>query len=196
MSLGDILSRVRTDADAEASAVRQDALREFLEAEETHRKVVEEAYSRELDRLRARMLDHRKRMEFHIRREAGKRILNARRTLIDDSIDGAVQKLAASGDKVYMVLIDALIGSCDLPGEVEVIISEADQSRITTDYLKKRSTKERKLTLSGERHGATGGVIFRSGKVSQNATFSMIAKLAHEEMVMRLAPMVPVEGGD
>jgi vacuolar-type H+-ATPase subunit E/Vma4 len=196
MSLEDILSRIRTDADAEAEAVRQDALREYREAEEIQGKVVAEKFSRELERLRVRILDHRKRMEFHIRRESGRQLLNARRSIMDNAIDDAVRKLAASDDKEYLLLVDSLIRSCGLEGAVEVIISEADQGRITADYLRKRSTKERKFTLSGERHNGTGGVIFRSGRVSENATFSMIAELAHEEMVMRLAPMVPVEGGD
>jgi vacuolar-type H+-ATPase subunit E/Vma4 len=196
MSLEDILSRIRTDADTEAEAIRQDALREYREAEEIHGKVVEERFARELERLRTRILDHRKRMEFHNRRESARQLLNARRAIMDTAIADAVRKLAAADDKEYLALIDSLIGSCSLEGAVEVIISEADQRRITADYLKKRSTKERKLTLSGERHGGTGGVIFRSGRVSENATFSMIAELAHEDMVMRLAPMVPVKDGD
>jgi vacuolar-type H+-ATPase subunit E/Vma4 len=196
MSLEDILSRIRTDADAEAESVRQEALKEYREAEETHRRIVEEKFALELERLRIRILDHRKRMEFHSRRESGRQLLNARRSIMDSAIADAVRKLAASPDKEYLVLIDSLIGSCGFEGAVEVIISEADQSRITAEYLKKRSTKERKFTLSEERHVGTGGVVFRSGRVSENATFSMIAELAHEEMVMMLAPMVPVEGGD
>jgi vacuolar-type H+-ATPase subunit E/Vma4 len=196
MSLEDILSRIGTDADAEAETVRQDALKEYREAEETHRRIVEEKFALELERLRIRILDHRKRMEFHCRRESGRQILNARRSILDSAITDAVSRLAASPDKEYLALIDSLIGACGLEGTVEVITSEADQSRITAEYLKKRSTKERKLILSGERHSGTGGVIFRSDRVSENATFSMIAELAHEEMIMKLAPMVPVEGGD
>lgn len=196
MSLEDILSRIRTDADTEAERIRGEALRECREAEETQGRVVEEQFTRELERLRLRVLDHRKRMEFHIRREAGRRLLNARRTLLDDAIAGAVRKLTEAGDREYLELIGALIRSCDLEGEVEVIIHAGDEHRITPEFLKKLSTKKRKLVLSAERHGQTGGVILRSGRVSQNATFSMIADLFHEEMVMRLAPQVPVENGD
>lgn len=196
MSLEAIISRVRTDAEAEAEAIRQDALRELQEAEAGHRATVEEKYTRELERLRDRILDRRKRMEFHIRRESDRELLNARRALMDRAINEAVGKLAALADAEYMKLIDALIGACDLEGDVEVIIADSDLKRITPDYLKKRSTKGMRLSLAEERHGDIGGVVFRSGKISQNATFSMISSLAHEEMIMKLAPLVPLDTGD
>ena len=196
MSLEAIISRVRTDAEAEAEAIRQDAQRELREAEEAHRKRVEEKYARELERLRGRILDRRKRMEFHITRESDRELLNARRALMDRAINEAVEKLTSLDDAEYMKLIDALIEACDLEGNVEVMIAETDSKRITAEYLKERSTREMKLALAEERHGDVGGVVFRSDKISQNATFSMIASLAHEEMIMKLAPLVPVDTGD
>jgi len=196
MSLEDIISRIRTDAETEAEAIREKAAAERQETERTHARQVEEQYAKELERLKSRMLDHRRRMEFHIRREAGRRLLGARRSLIDGAITGAAGKLAALGEAGYLELVDALIAACTLTGEVEVLIAETDSRRITADYLGKRSTKERRLSLSKERHEAAGGVIFRSGRVSENATFPMIAKLAHEDLVMRLSPRVPVEGTD
>jgi len=139
------------------------------------------------------MMDLRKRKEFHVRMESTRKLMNARRSLMDQAITRAVEELSALEDGEYLRLIDGLLGGCGLEGEVSVVISPTDGKRITAAYLKKRSNDRVKFVLAKENHSAIGGIILRSGKISQNATFSMIADLAHEEMIMKLASAVPLE---
>ena len=193
MSLESIIARILQDAEQEAGIIRKDAEEECRRAEAEHGKKTEELYTRELERLKTRMMDLRKRRDFHVKMEASRKLKNARRTLMDQAISKAVENLVTLGDKEYLLLIDALLGRCGFDGEVFVIISPADEKRITSAYLKSRSDKKVKFTLSDERHTAAGGVILRSGSISQNATFSMIADLVHEEMIMKLASTVPLE---
>ena len=193
MSLESIIARILQDAEQEAGTIRKEAEEESSRAEAEHGKKTEEQYTRELERLKTRMMDRRKRRDFHVRMEASRKVKNARRTLMDQAISKAVENLAALDDKEYLLLIDALLGGCGFDGEVSVVISPSDEKRITAAYLKSRSDKKVKFTLSDERHTAAGGVIRRSGRISQNASFSMIADLAHEEMIMKLASTVPLE---
>ncbi len=193
MSLEAIVKKILQDAEHEAAAIRDEAEAESRKAESEHTRTIEEQYSRELERLKTRMMDLRKRKEFHVRMEASRKLMNARRSLMDKAIAMAVENLSSLGDEEYLGLIDGLLSGCGLSGEVSVVISPADGKRITAAYLKKRSDSKVKFVLAEESHSATGGIILRSGKISQNATFSMIADLAHEEMIMKLASAVPLE---
>ena len=112
---------------------------------------------------------------------------------MDDAIGKAAGNLAETGDDDYLEMISSLVRGCNLNGKVEVIISSTDESRITSLFLSKHSENGREFILSDERHDEAGGVIFKSGRISQNGTFPMIAELAHEDMVMMLSDLIPLE---
>lgn len=193
MSLQAILSKIQEDAERKATAILEAAEKEKERTLEEHRARMEEEFSREADKVRSRMDESRKRKEYHVRREAARKLMNARRSMMDRAVDRAVESLASSEDTEYLKLISSLLKGCDLRGEVQVLIWEEDAGRITQEFLKKHSTEERTFSLAGQRHSKKGGVIFRSGDISQNGTFPMIAELAHEELVMKLSELVPLE---
>ncbi len=193
MSLEAILSKIEADANKEASIIRVEAEREKEKAKEKQTKELEEKRKRDLERINTRVQDMQKRKEYHVQREAVRRLMNARRTLMDKAIRKAVINLSSESSENYLEMISSLLDNCDIEGEVEVLISSADESRITAKFLEKHSTDSRKYILSDNRHKETGGIIFRAGRISQNGTFPMIAELIHEKLVMELSQIIPLE---
>lgn len=193
MSLEAIITKIQKDAELEAAAILEAAEDEKRMSLEKHASGLEEDFRRETDRIRSRVKESRKKKEFHVRREAARKLMNARRTMMDRAIDRAVDSLADADDEVYLKLISSLLLGCDLRGDIQVVISRRDEKRITGAFLDKHSGRDRKFVLSDERHDLRGGIIFRSGDISQNGTFPMIAELAHEELIMELSGLVPLE---
>lgn len=193
MSLEAILLKIEKDAEDKARAIMEAAEKERDSALDEHASRLEGDFQRQSDRIRARIDESMRKREYHVRKEATRKLLNARRSMMDRAIVLAVADLAGSDDGKYLKMISSLLEGCDLKGDVEVVISEADSSRITPDFLRKHSGNGKKFVLSSERHGEDGGVIFKSGKIRQNGTFRMIAELAHEEIVMKLSEIVPME---
>jgi vacuolar-type H+-ATPase subunit E/Vma4 len=193
MSLEAILSKIEKDAEQRAGAILEKAEDERRKALEEHETRLKEEFGREAEKIRSRVDESLKKKGFHVRRAAARKLMNARRSMMDRAVDQAVENISAYGDEKYLALISALLRGCDLKGEVQVIISPADEHRITAEFLGEHSGKDRMFALSRERHGEKGGVILRSGDISQNGTFPLIAELAHEELVMELSGLIPLE---
>lgn len=193
MSLEAILSKIKKDAHKEADIIRGEAEREKEKEREKQAGEIEEKRRKDLDRIKARIQDMQKRKEYHVQRESVRQLMNARRTLMDEAIRKAVENLSSESSEKYLEMIAALLDNCDIEGEVEVLISSADESRVTDKFLEKHSTDSRKYILSDNRHNETGGIILRAGRISQNGTFPMIAELIHEKLVMELSEIIPLE---
>ncbi len=193
MSLEAILSKIEGEARQKAEAILEAAEKEKKTALQANAEELDENHGREVEKIRSGIEEERKRKEFHVRRESARKMMNARRTMMDDAIVKASGNLVSAGDSEYLEMISSLLAGCDLKGKVEVVISSKDESRITSGYLKKHSGKDREFVLSAERHDETGGVIFKTGKISQNGTFPMIAELVHEDIVMMLTDLIPLQ---
>lgn len=194
MSLEAIEKKIREDGRAEAERIVAEAEKERSEALEEKKAEAKARLQREHKRLKQRMSSRRKRLEAHERRQAEQRVQNARRNMIDDAVDTAVDRLAALKGDEYRALVAALLDGCGLEGEVEVLVAP-DSEGIDQAFLDEHSTDARKFVLSEDEHQGRGGVVFRCGKVSQNATFDMIADLAHNSLVMELSSKIPLESG-
>ena len=153
---------------------------------------LEEQQARDMKKQKFEMEDLRNRLEEHARRETRKKLQNRRRQLIDGAIGHAVSALAAAPDSRYLELIRKVISGCGAEGRIEVMISPGDTDRITQTFLESCSDAQRQYVLSDLRHDHEGGVILVSDRISYNGTFSMIAELAHEELVMKLSSIVPL----
>lgn len=188
MALEDILSRIRRDAEEKASTILREGEREKREALDAYRRELEAFFSREMKKLEQKSREREERMSFHVRREAEREVASARRALMDEAIEAAVRKLSNMGDREYLDAVAGLIEHCGLEGDVDVVISKGDEGRVTQAFLDGLPGRGMKLRLSDERHGLEkGGVILRGDGVSVNATFAMITRLAHEELVMALS---------
>lgn len=193
MSLEAILLKIKGEARQKAEEIIETAEKEKNAALKMHSDELEAKHGRNVEKIKSGIEEEKKRKEYHVRREAARKLMNARRAMMDEAIGKAVKNLASTGDSQYLKMISSLLEGCDLKGKVEVIISSPDESRITSEYLRKHSKIGQEFVLSEEKHNYIGGVIFKAGKISQNGTFPMIAELAHEDMVMMLTELVPLE---
>ncbi len=195
MSLDNIAGRIREDAAAEAASLAAAAESERRSALDGARKRLEEEFARALEKISRDSSDLEARLRFHAVREAGRMVENARRTLLDRSISLAVERLAGLPDDEYRSLVSSILASCRMQGDIEVRISPTDESRITPDLLDRASSPGRSFHLSPLRHNGRGGVVMTSGGVSLNATFSMLASLERERIVMELSPLLSGHDG-
>lgn len=195
MSLEAIEKKIREDGKAEAERIEAEAEKERRKRLEEEKQKLESKLAHRQKRLKQRMEDRRRRLAAHERRGAEQRIQNARRALLDEAIDTAVERLASLDDEEYRKLLVHLLDTCTLAGEVEVLAAEADRERVTAEFLQEHSTDDRSFVLADESHSGRGGLVFRSGKISQNATFDMITGLAHDDLVMQLSAEIPLESG-
>lgn len=191
MSLEAIRQKIIQDAETEAERLLSLARHERKAAlEETRARLTARA-EKDRARLLETLREKKARMRDNALRTEERSLLNTRRSLMDEALDLAVDDLVASRE--YADLMASFMKRCDLVGEVEVIISENDRERITQSFLDSLSSPGVRFRLSAERHSSRGGVILRSGKVSQNATLDMVASLVHEELVMELSRLLPLE---
>lgn len=191
MSLEAIRQKIMEDAETEAEKLLSRARAEKKAAlEETRARLAVRA-EKDRARLLENLRERKARMRDNALRTEERNLLHARRSLMDDALNRAVDDLVASHD--YLDLIASFLRQCDLKGEVEVIISGNDRDRITQAFLDSHSSREMVFRLSTENHSSRGGVILRSGKVSQNATLDMVASLVHEELVMEMSSLLPLE---
>ncbi len=192
MALEAILEKIKRDAEKEAESIVTSAKSEQEKKTSAKKKELDAEHRKNIEKMELQMKELKKKKMFHVQAEAEKQILNARSTMINDAIDKAVDKLINSDDGSYLELIGSLLDSCTFTGMVEVLISQGDAGRITVGYLSGKGSDDRQFVLSDERHAGKGGIVMRSGKISQNATISMIAELAHEDIVMNLAPLIDI----
>lgn len=191
MSLEAIRQKIIKDAETEAERLLSQARHERKAAlEETRARLTVRA-EKDRGRLLENLRERKARMRENALRTEERSLLNTRRSLIDDALNRAVEDLVASRE--YTELIASFLKNCDFTGEVEVIISGNDRERITQSFLDSHSSSALSFRLSPESHSSSGGVILRSGKVSQNATLDMVASLVHEELVMELSQLLPLE---
>ncbi|MBD3277940.1 MAG: hypothetical protein GF388_06555 [Candidatus Aegiribacteria sp.] len=194
MSLEAILEKIQQDALEETRNLRNEAESEKKEALKEHADELRDSFGSEAEKIRRRIDEAHGRKEYHVRKEAERTLMNARRELIDRALEKAVDNLASSSDEDYLEMVSSLLKNCGLKGEIQVIISPSDQSRITKEFLKEHSGDGREFVLSEDRlDSSRGGVVFRSGKISENGTFPMIAELVHEDLVMKLSKTVPIK---
>jgi len=192
MSLDAILAKVEKDAQEKAGRIINEAGEEREKALHQVKSRIKESHHRDVERIRGKVESRSRRMKQHMQREMEKALLSHRRRLVDRAIEEAVKEIAKAPD--YLEIIRTLLGGCDLQGEVEVITAAEDKQKITEAFLGKASTGKTVFVLSEENHNDHGGIIMRSGKISLNATLSMIAELNHDSMVMELSRLLPLEG--
>ena len=190
MSVHAIVARIEADSVAEAEAMLAAARQEEEKALAAAAAELKEEERRERERAQARLKELRLRLELHARRESERAVEHARRRLIDQAVAGAVEQLAGLSDDEYRRLIAAILERSTLSGRVKVVVAERDRERLTDEFLAGCSVGERTFELAQEHHQDPGGVLLRSGRVAENATLTMWARLLHEELAMELAALL------
>jgi len=86
MSLEAILLKIQGEASKKAEAVIKSADQKKTEALKKHAQELETRHTRDIEKVKTGIAEELRRKEYHVRREAARQILNARRALMDKSI--------------------------------------------------------------------------------------------------------------
>lgn len=125
-----------------------------------------------------------------------KEILAEKQQAIQDSYQGALQKLYQMPDKSYREIIKKMLIASYDPEITEVIFSEKDSQRINQGFidlvnkdLHDQGQKEQ-LHLSRERRVIAGGFILKSDRVEIDNSFPSVLKYQESELESEVARML------
>ena len=185
----DMIARILADAEAEGARIEEQArnkagalLQEAGEqAEESKRRAAEEApaVNAWLTGLGTAPLEQPVRAAELIRRNI---LLEKRRGLIADVLDGTVRALAALPDETYLPLLLRLSEAAARTGEGVLRLNARDLSRPGTAALSRDLGGGRSIRLSEEPAAIDGGVLLEYGELEMNSSFSALLEEKRERL--------------
>ncbi len=182
MALADIKKRIETDAKNEAEKILEKAekqAKEIREKAQEEIKKTQEEYDRKLEKEKPEIFERRK---IVARLDVQKMELGARRKLIDQVFDSAVEKLQKMEDAEYEQFISKLLKKALSEGKGTVIPGK-EEKLITKEWLRKFNEENKTdIELSKESSPAKGGFIYRVGDVDINCTFGVLLDNLREEL--------------
>jgi V/A-type H+-transporting ATPase subunit E len=182
-----ILAEARQEAEkilSEAQSKAQ-ARRQALEKEL-------EAFRQETETLaRQAAEDKQARMLAAARMELQKRILAAKRELLEEAYEKARTRINTLPDGPYLELMGRLIRQAVVTGDEEVVVGK-NERRISHDFLKQINQKlgpgfQGNLRLAPDRADIDGGFILRRGKVQVNCSTAVLIEQIREQTEMEVA---------
>lgn len=178
MAVEPITEKILSDARREAERIR----REYgAKAQATLEQAKKEAAMREateLERLKIELEREYNRILALARVEAKKRLLAAKRSIIDRVFKAAEEEIL--NDEEYPKLLKGIIDRHGEKGN-EILLSELDRKRL-------------KLPELGGPAPIRGGVIIRSGRIEKNFSLDAIIESLKDELTVKLAELL-FEGG-
>lgn len=178
----DMIARILADAEAEGARIEEQArskaaalLQEAEEqAGESKRRAGEEAAKQAEDVVRSA-----KSAAELIRRNS---LLEKRRQLIADALNGTVRDLAALPDEAYMSLLLRLSETAARKGEGVLRLNARDLARQGTETLSRDLGDGRVIRLSEEPAAIDGGFLLEYGELEMNSSFSALVEEKRERL--------------
>ena len=178
----DMIARILADAEAEGARIEEQArskaaalLQEAEEqAGESKRRAGEEAAKQAEDVVRSA-----KSAAELVRRNS---LLEKRRQLIADALNGTVRDLAALPDEAYMSLLLRLSETAARKGEGVLRLNARDLARQGTETLSRDLGEGRVIRLSEEPAAIDGGFLLEYGELEMNSSFSALVEEKRERL--------------
>jgi V/A-type H+-transporting ATPase subunit E len=182
MALTDIKKRIEADAKKESEEILDKAKKRVEEirkhtADETGK--LKQEYERKLEKEKPEIFERRK---IVARLDVQKMKLGARRKLIDQVFDKALEKLQQMDASEYEKFIKSLLQQASEEGE-GIIVPGREEKVLTTDWLKKFNDENgTRIELSENRLKTRGGFIYRKGNIDINCSFKMLLDSLREDL--------------
>jgi len=183
MALADIKKRIEADAKKESEEILDKAKKQVEEirknTEDETRKLKKE-YDRKLEKEKPEIFERRK---IVARLDVQKMKLGARRKLIDQVFDKALERLQQMDASDYEKFIKSLLQQASEEGD-GVVIPGREEKVLTADWLKKFNEENGTgIELSEEDPLQTrGGFIYRMGNIDINCSFGMLLDSLREDL--------------
>lgn len=182
MSLADIKTKIETDARKEADEILEKARSQaesiLTEADSTVDKIQQE-YGERLEKDRPEIL---RRRNIVAQLDIKKLKLEAQRTLIETSFEGATRILKQLPADKYSAFAETLLKGAISTGKESLLVGRKEQviDQSWLDSFNKREGKT--LTLSREKANTEAGFVVRNGRVDINCSFDMLINWVREEL--------------
>lgn len=190
MAIGDIITRIGSDAERESDeavkAAEQEAERLIAEA----RTEAAEAGRRTIESARARAAADADTVRANARLAARDRVLALKRELLADALGRVEERLAALPDDRYAAFLASAIASSARSGDT-VRLAPADSGRKTA--LKAAVEKARPglaLTWSEEQAPVTRGAVIDGDRVSSDLSLAALVAADKERLSARIADVL------
>lgn len=199
MAVGDILKKVRADADEAARQIVAEgkAAADAVTAEARDR--IEAQGARLRAKARQRAEEERNRIVTLARLSGRRELLNEKQRLIGRVFEETKKSILEMGQDEYRRLIRAFLRDTREAGDVEVIV-DVNETRIDQRFLDEVAQEvdgAGSLKLSSERREIGGGFILRSGRTETNCTLEMILRDARGKLETKVASILfGSRGGD
>ena len=178
----DMIARILADAEAEGARIEEQARSKAAtllqvaeeQAGESKQRAGEEAAKQAEDVVRSA-----KSAAELIRRNS---LLEKRRQLIADALNGTVRDLAALPDEAYMSLLLRLSETAARKGEGVLRLNARDLARQGTEILSRDLGDGRVIRLSEEPAAIDGGFLLEYGELEMNSSFSALVEEKRERL--------------
>jgi len=177
MSLEKITQKILKDAKDQAQNIIGQAQREGEEIIAQETKKAESLKEDILFRASRQAAEEKKRVLTMAELESRNALLAARQALVKEVFEEALRRLQSLSDQEYRALLKRMFLKMAQGGE-EVIVSPADRTRISQDFLEELNLN---LSLSSETRPIKGGFILRKGGVEINNSFDLLIYSLREE---------------
>lgn len=176
--LDKIISRLEQDCEKECSEIETDALsrahRILTDAEASTKKECDSI----LENAEKEALLINKKAESSAMLAARRGMLEAKISVIDETIEAAVKKLRALDTESYFSILAHLAKKYALTGTGVMYLSEADKKRMPDKF---RSMIEG-ITISDDTADIQDGFILKYGDIEINCTFNSMLNAAREDL--------------
>ncbi|MDI6822475.1 MAG: V-type ATP synthase subunit E [Actinomycetota bacterium] len=188
MPIEKIIERIKSDAEKDASYIRDEAKAKADEILESAGREAESIKSKILATAQAQAEEEKKRILSLARLESRNSILSQKQDAVGSAFKGALDKLLSLPSKEYQELLKKMIVNAATTGEEEIILSPRDRERITNNFVEEvnsilvKQGKKGNLKLAEETRDIRGGFILRSDKIEANNSFPALLETLREEI--------------
>jgi len=191
-----IKERIIDDAKAEAQRIIEEADKKAEEIRAEYEKKAEAARDRIAGEYEAMIAEEKRRAISNARLAMRKKALKVKQEMIDKAFALCLDMAGEMNLEEYKAIMTELLLRSVQTGDEEVILNEADNSRLGMGFIAEINDK---LAASG-RYGALkaspeagrfkGGFILRSGGMEINCTFESLLHVVRDEIEPQAAEML------
>jgi V/A-type H+-transporting ATPase subunit E len=189
MDAEQVISKILSDAQAEAVKIRRDA-EEKQSAEQARLDSQLKEYQKQTEELAKRAGEDKK---SHIlaaaRMDIAKELLAEKRKIMDEVFEKAQKQIENLPDNEYRQIMTRLMVSAVEVGDEEVIVDH-NEKRINEGFISEVNRQlggRGHLKLSGQRQNIGSGFILTRGKIKTNASVPVLLEQARKDLETEVA---------
>lgn len=192
MSLAQITEKIRNDAQLEADGILARARKQadsINKRSADENEAVKSEFAARFEKERPEIF---RRREIVANLDVKKLMLKAKRDLINDVYELALEKMKGIEGEQYTTLCEAMLDAAVSTKDEQIQVAASEKYLTQTWLDGYNAARGAKLSFSDVKPDITGGFILAKGKISTNCSWDMLVRAAQEkqeaDVVKRLFP--------